>query len=66
MKKFIIGAAIQSFVFSLCVTGLTALISLFMNDRMNNDEILLTLLLTFIGWFVWTIIDTYILDKKKQ
>ena len=66
MKKFIIGAAIQSFVFSLCVTGLTALISFFMNDRMNNDEILLTLLLTFIGWFVWTIIDTYILDKKKQ
>ena len=65
MKKFIIGAAIQSFVFSLCVTGLTALISLFMNDRMNNDEILLTLLLTFVGWFVWTIIDTYILDKKK-
>lgn len=65
MKKFIIGATIQSAIFSLCMSGLIALFYFFTGDRMTNEEVLLTLLIGFVGWFIWTIIDTYIIDKKE-
>ncbi len=65
MKRFIIGATIESAVFALCTTGLTALGYRFMGDKLTTPEVLLALALTFVGWFIWTVIDTYIIDKKK-
>jgi len=65
MRKFIIRATIESVVFALCTTGLTALGYRFMGDKLTTPEVLLSLALTFAGWFIWTIIDTYILNKKK-
>ena len=65
MKKFIIRATIESFVFALCTTGLTALGYRFMGDKLTTPEVFLSLASTFSGWFIYTIIDTYILKKKK-
>ena len=65
MRKFIIRATIESVVFALCTTGLTALGYRFMGEKLTTPEVLLSLALTFAGWFIWTIIDTYILNKKK-
>lgn len=65
MKKFIIRAVIESLVFSLCTTGLTALGYFLWNEKWGNTEIVLSLALTFVGWFIWTIIDTYILKNKQ-
>lgn len=64
MKKFIIRATIESFVFSLCTTGLTALVYYLWGEKWGNNELLITLALTFVGWYIWTIIDTYILKNK--
>lgn len=65
MRKFIIRATIESVVFALCTTGLTALGYRFTGDKLSTPEVLLSLAITFAGWFIWTIIDTYILNKKK-
>ena len=65
MKKFIIRAIIESFVFSLCTTGLMALGYRFMGDKLTTPEVLISLAATFSGWFIWTVIETYIIDKKK-
>ncbi|MBR5844311.1 MAG: hypothetical protein IKY75_07005 [Bacteroidaceae bacterium] len=65
MKKFFIRASIESFVFALCTTGLTALGYRFMGDKLTTPEVLVSLAATFTGWFVWTVIETYIIDKKK-
>ena len=64
MKKFIIRATIESLVFSMCTTGLTALGYWFMGDRMTNPEVLISLAATFTGWFIWTVIETYVLKNK--
>lgn len=64
MKKFLTIALAESFVFSLCFTGITALLRYFVNDRMTNEEVLLSLPLAFVGWFIWQIIRFYILKKK--
>ena len=65
MKKFLIRASIESFVFALCTTGLTALGYRFMGDKLTTPEVFVGLASTFSGWFIYTVIDTYILNKKK-
>ena len=65
IKKFIIRATIESVVFSLCTTGLMALGYRFMGDKLTTPEVLVSLAATFTGWFIYTVIDTYILNKKK-
>lgn len=65
MRKFIIRATIESVVFALCTTGLMALGYRFTGDKLSTPEVLLSLALTFAGWFIWTVIETYIIDKKK-
>ena len=65
MRKFVIRAIIESFIFSLCTTGLMALGYRFTGDKFTTHEVLVSLAFTFAGWFIWTIIDTYIIDKKK-
>ena len=65
MKKFIIRTTIESFVFALCTTGLSALGYYFMGDRLTTPEVLIFLAGTFTGWFIWSVIETYILKKKK-
>ena len=65
MKKFVIRAIIESVVFSLCTTGLMALIYRFTGDKLTTPEVLVSLAGTFTGWFIWTVIETYIIDKKK-
>lgn len=65
MRKFIIRATIESVVFALCTTGLMALWYRFTGDKLTTPEVLVSLAGTFTGWFIWTIIDTYILNKKK-
>ena len=65
MKKFIIRATIESAIFALCTTGLTALGYFLWGESWGNNELLLTLALTFVGWYIWTIIDTYVLKNKE-
>ncbi len=65
MRKIIIRATIDSIVFALCFTGIITLIYFIKGDRLSNEEVLLRLPLAFVGWFIWTIIDTYILKHKK-
>lgn len=65
MRKFVIRAIIESVVFSLCTTGLMALGYRFMGDKLTTPEVLISLAATFSGWFIYTVIDTYILNKKK-
>lgn len=65
MRKFIIRATIESVVFALCTTGLMALVYRFTGDKLTTPEVLVSLAGTFTGWFIWTIIDTYVLNKKK-
>lgn len=64
MKNFIIRAFSESLIFSLCFTGITALLNYFFNRLLSNSEILLSILFSFIGWFVWIIIDTKLLKKR--
>ena len=66
MKKFIIRTIIESVIFALCTTGLTALGYRFMGDKLTTPEVLINLAGTFTGWFIYSIIDTYILKKKKK
>ena len=64
MRKFIIRAFVESFVFALCTTGLMALGYRFMGDKLTTPEVLVSLAATFSGWFIWTVIDTYVLKNK--
>lgn len=65
MKNFWIEALIESVIFALCCAGLTALIHLFMGNRMSSEEVFISLPLLAIGWFIWKVIKLNI-DKKKQ
>ena len=65
MRKFIIRATIESVVFALCTTGLMALGYRFTGDKLTTPEVLVSLAGTFTGWFIWTVIETYIINKKK-
>ena len=64
MRKFIIRAVVESFVFALCTTGLMALGYRFMGDKLSTPEVLVSLAATLSGWFIWTVIDTYVLKNK--